>query len=154
MTHLNNKKQHAVLPGAKDSMQEPEFQGLEAMTDSQAVISACWVHGPSPTTAPKCPRLPRTRFPGYHTPEQLLPIKAGNQDTVQVRFAGKIKEKEGEKKPHVPIIKPSCYYRERTYNIIPSELCHGQMTYLYRSVSNEAITVLAKEIMNVYIKAS
>ena len=99
-----------MLPGAKERMQEPEFKGLEAspaMTDSQAVISMFWVHGPLPTTIPKCPGLPPTQFPGHHTPEPSFPVKTANQDIVEVCFTGKIKEKEGGKK-QVPIIKPSC----------------------------------------------
>lgn len=89
-----------MLPGAKDRMQESEFQGLEASpatTDSQAVISVFWVHGPLPTTIPKCPGVPRTQFPGHHTPEQSFLIKTANQDIVEVCFAGKINEKEGKK---------------------------------------------------------
>lgn len=100
MTHLNNEKQKAMFPGAKDGMQESEFQGLEsspAMTDSQAVISVFWVHGPFPTTIPKCPGLPQTQFPVHHTPEQTCPTKTANQNIVEV-FRRKNKRKRRGKK--------------------------------------------------------
>lgn len=129
MTHLNNKKQHIRLLSAKEGCRNLSFRVWRSIQSRQTLkLYSGFMGHYLPPYQSILVWLGLNSLGVIHLSSHFL---LGQQTKVLWKRVPGIKYKKKKRGKAHTTIKPSCWYKEKTYNIVPSELHHGQMTYLY-----------------------